>query len=202
VSKLAQVYGTGLYVNRPYEFLQKDYKGSEKGSVGGSVKGRNYSPEEVIEAVAANRKHIAELDKFGAEVAKKAGIAGISTPPVLSFEDHPWKTDDANWFKDHPARSHRLRAVFPGEDHPTFTGVVEKPCSPGWELQVLVRQIEPGKRVRMGFLRCLKMPVPDNEAFIHAMFDFVAENRDITAGELLERVLMYQAQERIEDSNH
>ena len=50
----------------------------------------------------------------------------------------PWKEDDANWFRSNPCRDFRLRPVFPGEcpDYPQVD-------------QVLVRQIEPGKRTKM-----------------------------------------------------
>jgi hypothetical protein len=68
------------------------------------------------------------------------------------------------------------------------------PTPPDCELQVLVRQVEPGKRVRVGFHRLLEMPIPDDENFIHALFDLVSENRAATAKDLLERVLMYASQ--------
>jgi hypothetical protein len=57
---------------------------------------------------------------------------------TCSASGHPWKKDDAKWFRANPLRSFRLRSAFPGEypDNPKVD-------------HVLVRQIAPGKRTKM-----------------------------------------------------
>jgi hypothetical protein len=48
---------------------------------------------------------------------------------------------------------------------------------PDHEIQVVIRQVEPGQRIRAPFGRNLGTPVPDVEAVIHALFDSVAQPR-------------------------
>jgi hypothetical protein len=106
------------------------------------------------------------------------------------MEEDPWKINDANWFKANPSRSHRLRSVFPGE----IKTLSSFDVPPGHELQVLVRQLEPGHRVRIGFCRNLELPIPDVESLIHAMFDIVVENdaKSFTVEKVAKRALEYE----------
>ena len=39
--------------------------------------------------------------------------AGVSSETWLNVQSSPWKRDDAEWFKAHPQRAHRVRAQFP-----------------------------------------------------------------------------------------
>ena len=56
------------------------------------------------------------------------------------FPGSQWKTDDRDWFAANPKRSHRLRRMFAGEWPPgTGDGMTH----------VLIKQLEPGMRVRV-----------------------------------------------------
>jgi hypothetical protein len=57
-----------------------------------------------------------------------------------------WKIEDRVWFNEHPARSHRARIPFPGEDC-----LPDAKPSPGCAPINLVRQYQPGARLRRGF---------------------------------------------------
>ena len=76
-----------------------------------------------------------------------------------------------------PERSHRLRDCFPGERecHPGSAANSSPPFAHRW--QVLVQQAEPGKRLRLPFLRDARCPIPDCEPILHAMFDLYSVKR-------------------------
>ena len=42
------------------------------------------------------------------------------------------------------------------------------------EIQVLVRQLAPGQRLRLGFGRNTECPIPDLEPVLHALFDIIS----------------------------
>jgi hypothetical protein len=105
-----------------------------------------------------------------ADITERAGVGGF--PTALSVTDSPWKCDDAAWFQANPNRPHRLRPMFPGEEPTLMRGTIALPVR--HEMWVLVRQVEPGQRVRLAFVRNLDCPIPDVEAILHAMFDLVA----------------------------
>jgi hypothetical protein len=100
------------------------------------------------------------------DVVWDSGVWVGRTPPpgqkldVIWFETHPdhrrspWMKTDAAWFKAHPQRSHHIRRAMPEE----------MPLK--W---VVVRQLEPGFRLRRGFNP--PMPPPDSEILGHAIFD-------------------------------
>jgi len=129
------MYGAGLYVNRPYEHL-----------IQGTETGKSYSLDELGNVIITHQKAITELDTMGVEVAKKAGMGNL--PAVSFLGDYPWKTDDAEWFKAHSDRSHRLREAFP-EEEPILRNSMATEPPPDWELHVVIRQIEPGSRARL-----------------------------------------------------
>jgi hypothetical protein len=120
------------------------------------------------------RDHIVELGFYltsrpvPADVAKRAGVAEIG--PVTTAPT-AWKEDDRRWFKNNPKRSHRLRPMFPQEPR----GEPPVAPHPHHEFQVLVRQIEPGLRLRQPFYRDLTTPIPDSEHILHAMFDLYTD---------------------------
>jgi hypothetical protein len=112
---------------------------------------------------------------------------------IVAFTgDAAWKRDDARWFRKHRDRSHRLRQRFPGE--PCFRGD-EPAMPPGHEVQVLIRQVEPGVRVRVGFIRNLEVEIPNSEPILHAIFHIVSTERDrttpITVAEIAALALKY-----------
>ncbi len=111
--------------------------------------------------------------RVAADMAKRAGMPAAATSGVL-YGEYPWKSDDREWFAANPGRAHRLRPCFPGERGGDAEPWDEVPPPVGRELLVLVRQIEPGKRVRICVDRPPDAPIPDAEPILQAMFDLVA----------------------------
>lgn len=62
-------------------------------------------------------------------------------------------------------------------DEPGYGLQLDPP--PNHEIQILVRQIEPGLRMRASFCRNLTTEIPDVEPILHAIFDLVSEGRTI-----------------------
>jgi hypothetical protein len=123
------------------------------------------------EAVGQLQDRIAKIDKLGSDILKRAGVQPKNVE--VDFSANAWKSDDASWFKRNPSRSHRLRALFPG-DAATLPGdALRTPAPPGHEFQILVRQVEVGRRIRTLFCRNLATPIPDLEEVVHAIFDLV-----------------------------
>jgi hypothetical protein len=101
--------------------------------------------------------------------------AGIKHPLQPNPFDSAWKDDDRQWFEQNPSRAHRIRPPFPGE---ADEAVAEAPA--GCQLLMLVRQIEPGRRVRARY--CLDtrlLPLPDDETAAHALFEIAVENEPL-----------------------
>jgi hypothetical protein len=87
-------------------------------------------------------------------------------------------TDDRTWFEQNPQRSHRARMPFPGEEFLLSGGDDGANSLPECTSFILVRQIKPDTRIRRGFyLNTALLPVPDDEALIHAMFE-IASSRE------------------------
>jgi hypothetical protein len=130
---VAVTFGYGLFSERQYDFLWR----------------RNAKPtaeseptnEQIVNAIAAQQEVIASTDKQFDGIERRGGVP---RPINVSVLDHPWTNDDRQWFKQSSGRSHRMRPPFPGE----LDGV-KLPA--GRKVVVLVRQIEPGKRVRAVF---------------------------------------------------
>jgi hypothetical protein len=98
---------------------------------------------------------------------------GLGRPPRVNLLDSRWKADDRDWFARNPGRSHRARLPFPGE---VDEQAAETPA--GDALIMLVRQVEPGRRLRAAvFLDANLLPLPDDEAAVHALFE-VAVGRE------------------------
>ena len=87
--------------------------------------------------------------------------------PDVYLLDYPWTDSDRTWFARNPARAHRARMPLPGEvDDETTAAPV------GQALVMLVQHVEPGCLVRTGlYLDASLLPVPDDEATIHALFE-------------------------------
>jgi hypothetical protein len=148
-ARLATLLTAGLCMARKYEVFDR---------IG---TGKAYSIEDISSSINAYQEYVAMSDKEMEGVEKKGGLKPGSAI-VGKLTDSPWKTDDAQWFAKNPKRSHRVRPIFPGEPFPG--------SHQDHELQVLVRQVEPGKRIKLVTVNGAF--TPDNEAIIHALFDF------------------------------
>jgi hypothetical protein len=170
-SKLRHVLGAGFYVDktRRYDFLEKTSPSQKEPR----------TAQEIAEAINAYQTCIEEADRFRAETVKRGGMP-LSSKGTVYMMDTPWKDNDREWFEDHPDRSHRLRSRFDEELPPD----VENCPPPGHEQQTLVRQLEPGKRIRVFFHRNVNVEIPDVESVIRALFDLVA-SREIPPGGMI-----------------
>jgi hypothetical protein len=139
--------------------------------------------------------YLADADRRLATLAKRAGLPDAK--PVYDGTS-AWNIDDRQWFKNNPTRSHRLRPTFPGE---TFgkERVSLPALPPGRTDAVLVRQVEPGMRIRIPIDHDVGLPIPDVEAILHALFDAHATQyrtrvfRPISAREVAEQAKKYAA---------
>jgi hypothetical protein len=151
-------FGRGFFSTRRYDFLQP--RGAKPDS--------NPTNEQITDAIAAYQQAIADADKLFDGIERRGGVGGVGSLRArgICLLDHPWKDDDRIWFEQNPTRSHRMRTPFPGE----LDGV---------EIQaerraiVLVRQVEPGSRLRAVLdPDVLLLPgSPHDEAFAHALFE-------------------------------
>jgi hypothetical protein len=162
-SKLQTIKASGVFCSSDHPHEVPFSKGAKPPS----------SLEEIADAVGALQGYIAAADEMCSNIGRRAGMPK-GTPYALHTFDSPWKDADRIWFDQHPDRSHRLRRIFPGE----LRGK-EPPFVPaGHELQIIVRQVEPGKRMRLSFIRNLKVDIPDIEEILHAIFDIVSISHD------------------------
>jgi hypothetical protein len=163
VERLHEVHTAGLCSHRNYDFL----------AAGQNTKGCDLSAEQAAHALDLCQRAIVAVDKEMPDDLWQR--AGMNQPRHGSIHvlDRPWKKDDRDWFERHAERSHRARLPFAGE--------VEQSAAPqGHQLLMLVRQVEPGKRIRAGlFISSQLPPVPDVEAIAHALFDVATEREPI-----------------------
>jgi hypothetical protein len=106
-----------------------------------------------------------------AELKKLAGYPDINGP--AHFEDTPFKDNDRAWFEANPARTHRARLAFPGEQPDG-----EAPPD-GMSSIVLVRQVKPGWRMRCFCFQSFSQQELDAcpERYCHAWFDAIMQRR-------------------------
>src|SRR5262245_22855677 len=180
MSRVTVVFGLGFYSDRHYDFLLR--RSSEP-----NIKATN---EQIADAIAAYQKVIADTDKWLDDIEWRGG--GLRACNV-SLGDHPWKRDDADWFEQKPRRSHRARPPFPGE---ADKEAAKAPA--GHTVIMLIRQVEPDNRLKTRiYLTADALPVPDDEALIHALFEVAAEREalppDVEARHAL--IAKYQTQE-------
>ena len=167
-----EVHGTGLVTARQYDFLSE----------------ARFKPEEIAEAVAVMKKAISYADVRLADAQKRSGS---HRKRGINLLNHPWKEDDRAWFEQHPDRAQRVRAVYPGEDQ--HGHVIEK-TPQGHQLIVLIRQVEPGLRMKNTFYLNEELwPVPEDEAIAHAMFDLAECGGPINNDELRALTRKYRA---------
>lgn len=157
--------GMGVYTDRQYDVLPPP------GS--GLAEARPETEEALASLVDGIRTFITETDAKAAEIGARAGLGSKSAATFL--KPAAWKADDAAWFAARPDRSHRLRPLIDDELAALPDRYGGSPIPAGHELQVLVRQVEAGVRVRTLFGRNLSVAIPDEEAVIHALFDLVSQ---------------------------
>jgi hypothetical protein len=166
--KISEIVVSGLYLDHPYDFAGVPGESSTCEPISGVDLEKHIKDLQCV---------FADVDNLVAEALRDAGLP--TNRASVSVLENAWKTEDAAWFKANPKRSHRLRAMFTGEEPTLFNPSAGIPDLPQrHEFQVLVRQVKPGTRVRVLFCRNAEVPIPDVEAAIHAIFDIVTAERD------------------------
>jgi hypothetical protein len=154
MKRVAKIFTRGFYSTRNYDFLLQHAAKSTSTELTGA---------QITDAIAAYQKVIAATDKRFDGIERRGGVGRSRNVSTL---DTPWKDDDRVWFEQNRERSHRMRTPFPGEldgvEIPTDRKVI-----------MLVRQVEPGDRLRVAFdPDVVLLPgSPNDEAFAHALFE-------------------------------
>jgi hypothetical protein len=165
-ARLHEVHTAGVFSQRHYDFLPSE-----------SANESGYGVEQIADAISALQRTIAATDE---ELKDGWQRGGMSLPhgPIHVLE-YPWTLDDRDWFEQHPERSHRARSLFVGEFRPEEIG----PVPEGHQPLMLIRQVEPGRRIRAGFFIPSQMlPVPDAESVAHALFEIATGHEPIPRG--------------------
>jgi hypothetical protein len=163
ISRVAKIFALGCYSDRKYDFLLPT----------NTEPSTNTEPtsEQIADAIALYQKAIAEADKALDGVEP---LGGSPRAPQVTLLDYPWKRDDRDWFEQNPQRSHRARPPFPGE--------VDEEAPLGQALIMLVRQVQPGVRRRASvFIDAEFLPLPEDEAVVHALFEAVTGHEAMPA---------------------
>lgn len=134
--------------------------------------GKNNIPED-LGRLDAIQSHFSDLDNRTLAMMRQGGIPAQAQNIFVA--NQPWKADDAAWFKNNPDRSHRLRPMLEGEEATLPPKITTKEIPANHRLEILVRQVEPGVRIRTIFCRNINFPLPDHEAIVHALFDTVSK---------------------------
>jgi len=149
----------GIYLARDFEDLPDGWRGGSSGTL----------PQAKVEdAIRAVQSLANARSKIRTDVSNRGGVDPDRT--IIYMEASPWKSDDANWFEANPDRTHRLRPSFDGEFPPETFGNIR----PGNRTSVIVRQVEPGRRIRLPFTHGLLHHVSDDDAVLHSEFDRMA----------------------------
>ena len=111
--------------------------------------------------------------------ARAGGIPPEGVGLVAVLFDTPWSISDREFFATNPTRSHRVRRVFPHE--PTN-------AAPGEYKYMLIRQVEPGKRIK----KLLLQPIADNECLLHALFDLLGDDGVVNLQEWFDLARKYE----------
>jgi hypothetical protein len=160
--QVTNIFMSGFFIHRDYDFLSSHNPKPDS----------ELTSEQIADAIAAYQEAIAATDKqFDLDgIIRRGGAAGARNVSVL---DSPWKDDDREWFEQNRERSHRARMPFPDE---ADEEAAKAPA--GHTLILLVRQVEPGTRLKAGFfINAVLLPVPDDEAVAHALFE-IATGRE------------------------
>jgi hypothetical protein len=162
--RLAEIFGLGHFTKgRRYDFLPS--RGLPKSDVS------ELTNEQIAAGIGAYQAAVAAADRRVDSIERHGGIDHITK---AVFAEHPWKSDDRDWFEQNSKRSHRLRQPFPGE-----LDELPKPQPESMRL-IVVRQVRPGDRVKAlisipaGTLLPLPFNEADDEALTHALFEIAA----------------------------
>jgi hypothetical protein len=163
---LSEVIISGVYVDRRFQdAFPPKYASTAPGDLG----------QTLSEAVDSIQEYFSKVDVLSDDILNKAGVKGNRANASLS--DNAWKTDDANWFKSNPKRSHRLRPFYKGEAITFPPDFLEYDPPENHEFHILIQQVDVGKRIRIPFCRKLDVPIPDVEELIHALFDIASDGQ-------------------------
>jgi len=153
------------------------------------------NPSEIVNSIQA---HFDKLEGVAENLMARAGVT--SSRHEVCVSDNAWKSDDAEWFKNNPSRSHRLRRVFVDELSALPKDITQREMSNEYRLDILVRQISPGQRARLPIWLYSAIDVPDDEAVIHAIFDLASKKgrvSEITLDEIQKMAKEYGASQRL-----
>jgi hypothetical protein len=164
-----------LFLRGVCSFCGSDFKPGTSSAGGFDARGN------VVLACESCVGRVAEIFSFGLELSgdhpalarlnDAARRGGINIPIKSELGERPWKDADRIWFARNPKRAHHARVPFPGEFDEE---AAEIPAE--YALIVLVRQVEPGSRIRTVFYPHNDLlPLPDDEAAAHAMFEIAAK---------------------------
>ena len=129
----------------------------------------------------------------------------LSNGYILTPPEAPWSVDDRKWFAHNPVRSHRLRPLFPQEAEQSGWTDLSKKRGPDLRvtklskeqrhnLRVIVRQLEPGARIRHVFYLNSALPDPSNvKSLCHALFDGVASGHLPPSRQIAAQAMAYEA---------
>jgi hypothetical protein len=183
--KIKEIVLTGLYVSHGYEGLIPRPNETPAGPM---------SAAQTSRAINTMQQTFQKIDQVASSIATKGGVP--SKMPRINTASSPWKDDDAGWFKANKSRAHRLRPAFPGEIDALQAGSdKDEPPPIGHEFQILVRQVEPGTRMRIVFCRNMEVPIPDLEPLIHAIFDVISASKGgvVSSREVADLAMQYAA---------
>ena len=182
--RLATIMVSSLYITKSLDLLTTSRKqGTGKASAG---------PVNVDQALTTIQSLFSEIDTHTDALMRQAGVPKDLKGVFLG--EHAWKADDAAWFKNHPERSHRLRPLLEGEAEAMPELIPSDQIPPNHRVDILVRQVEPGKRIRKPFCRNTEIDIPDQEEIVHAIFDTVATaagGSTIDLREIIKRARQY-----------
>ncbi len=152
---------------------------------------KTISPSQAVKSI---HSHFDNLEKISSSLMARAGIA--SSRHEVCVSENPWKSDDAEWFKNNPSRSHRLRKVFTGELETIPKDIVQRKVPDGYCLDMLIKQVSPGNRMRCPVWLNSAIEVPDVEEVVHAIFDAAMKRREggeITVDEIMQMTNKYSS---------
>jgi hypothetical protein len=162
---LERIYCAGVFLHNKHGVYSRSARRTGTG--------KSYSTEELADRIGRLQKAVAAIDDAVGDIDGIVKRAGVKKVRFAGFDNTPWKVADAEWFKQHPDRSHHARQPMEGEAE--AFGFDEEP-PPGHELTMLVRQVEPGRRIRFAFYKFRGLPVPDAEPLAHALYDIAARD--------------------------
>jgi hypothetical protein len=146
--------------------------------------------EGILDKVCGYSTPITELvdKKHMNRLAQANGLGDIVERGGLRFSapDADFSADDRRWFAAHPGRAHRMREPYRKE----WDGLPVD-AAPGHRLVTIVRQFEPGARMRLPYMLPEGLdPSTATEHMAHAFFAAVARayrlGRQLTAAEFAE----------------